>query len=211
MNDHEKEGKAPLATNNIPFSNGNKYEVFIRNQTKKYRQYIMYCEFCSKNVLRRTYVADNSYKILFYEANSFFVMDHTSLSLSEVQDFSSQKIHILSGIEHFSRHIWCKVVIGQTTDHVCNFLKSVYLDFKTMKTVKTDNGKAFNSVKLASLCKSMNIHQSFSFPYNSRSNGAIERSHGPLKEMLLRECRVERSKRDENLTSNEINSDLQKM
>ena len=41
---HQKESKCPLNTSNIPFSNGNSYDITICNQTEKYHNHIKYCD-----------------------------------------------------------------------------------------------------------------------------------------------------------------------
>ena len=55
-----------------------------------------------------------------------------------------------------------------------------------MKVICCDNGTAFRSGAMKEACDQMNVSINFSAPYSPKTNGAIERTHGPLKRTLLR-------------------------
>ena len=138
-------------------------------------------------------------------------MDHTSYSITEVSDFySSGKIHLLSAIELFSRYLWSWIVKYQKNDTVLKFINTIKGEFASLKVIKSDNGKAFKSNDVRDLCEQLNISQTFTFPFNPRSNGAVERSHGSVKDLFSRECRHEKSKKGEHLMFEELNEILQK-
>ena len=101
MKGHLKEGKNPLNLTDISFSNGACYNVYIDNQTERCRHYITYCDHCCRDIYRRVYLADKTYRILFYLPNTFMVMDHTSLSSNEVSDFYSENWPSYLELSHF--------------------------------------------------------------------------------------------------------------
>lgn len=208
---HQKESKSPLQVANIMYSNGNKYDVHIDNQTEKYRQHIKYCDHCCRDISRKTYFFDKAFKILCYQPDFIACMDHTTYSAAEVADFfQGGKLNLLSAIEPFSRFLWSWVVVDQKTETVLAFIKKIKVDFPNIKALKTDNGSVFRSYLVHNLCKDLEIDQKFTFPYNPLSNGAVERSHASVKELLSKECRSEKAKQGRKLTFNELNPILQK-
>ena len=104
-------------------------------------------------------------------------MDQTSYSKAEFDDFyQTEKIHI-TDIESFSRKPFLQIVPDQTTKWVVEFIKNILVEFLELKLIKTDNGLSFKSHDVRNLCAEFGITQSFTFPYNPRANGPIERSH----------------------------------
>lgn len=132
------------------------------------------------------------------------------MSVRETEDFYKGKIHIVSGIEPFSRYLWNKVVASQSSAPVCDFLQKIASEYPSLKVVKCDNGGAFRGKEMVDLCNELMLRQSFSFPYNPRSNGSIERSHSTVKHLFLRECRVERNRTGELLDIEKLDFILQK-
>lgn len=50
---HLKISKCPLNTEGVLFSNGQVYDVLIRNKTAKYKEYLEYCDHCCQDVHRK--------------------------------------------------------------------------------------------------------------------------------------------------------------
>ena len=113
-------------------------------------------------------------------------------------------------MEPFSRYLWSWLVNDQRTETVVKFIDMLMHQFPTLQVLKSDNGSAFRSNEVRLVCQGYNIAQSFTFPYNPRSNGAVERSHGSLKELLTRECRIEKAKKGITLSFEDLGAILSK-
>jgi len=109
----------------------------------------------------------------------------------------SKKVYIVSFVLMKSRYM--KIYPMTNKSEVFEMFKTYCNEIKTetgiiIKTIRSDNGGEFKNEKMNQFCKSMNISQQFTIPYNPQQNGMSERMNRTLIETTR--CMIEESKMD---------------
>ena len=104
-------------------------------------------------------------------------------------DMTGYKQHYTFGltfIDCFSRYLHIIPLKNKTQESVYDALKFIINDVKIkINTIQFDNGTEFKNKIVADLLKQNNINHRFSNPYESNSNGMIERANGTIKRMMF--------------------------
>lgn len=98
------------------------------------------------------------------------------LAFDVVGPMSAQPRYILTLIDVFSK--WPEIASGNnapTTRDVTAFLRTVFARFGAPETLKTDNASILVSAEMTLFLKQYGVKHHKVTPYNSRSNGVVER------------------------------------
>lgn len=92
--------------------------------------------------------------------------------------------YVLTIQDNLTKFIHLEALRDKSTSGVVQALTKYFAIFEIPKVILSDNGKEFDSELLEKLTEILTIRQIFITPYHPQSNGALERSHGKLKEYL---------------------------
>jgi len=93
--------------------------------------------------------------------------------------------YILTFICLYSSYIACFAIPDKSSDTICSILiEEMFARFGSMVSLLTDNGKEFVSEKMEHTLAALNIKHITTSLYSPMSNGACERSHRTLLDVL---------------------------
>ncbi|XP_054545942.1 uncharacterized protein LOC129144950 [Talpa occidentalis] len=104
------------------------------------------------------------------------------------------RVHV--SIDTFSGFLFASPNCGEKTSDVCSHLLQAFAVMGRPRVIKTDNGPGYTSKAFASFCAVHRIVHKTGIPYNPQGQGIVERAHGSLKTMLLKQTGGEHSPRD---------------
>ena len=85
-------------------------------------------------------------------------------------------------MDNFSRHIWLKPLVGESSAEITGHLRKIFQQFGFPHKVQNDQGHEFKG-NLKKYPKCNNIKQITSSAYHPQSQGKVERMHHKLKSM----------------------------
>lgn len=112
------------------------------------------------------------------KANEIWQMDVT-----HVASFGRLKyVHVT--IDTYSHFMWATAQAGETAKHVERHMNSCIAIMGVPITVKTDNGPAYCSTRIARYMTQWNIVHKRGIPHSPTGQAIVERAHGTLKQYL---------------------------
>lgn len=108
------------------------------------------------------------------------------MDVTHIPAFSQlNKVHVC--VDTFSHFVWATAQTSETTNAVILHMYECFAVMGLPKTMKTDNGPGYSSLKFQQFCVSWNIQHITDIPYNPQGQGIVERTHHTLKLQLLKQ------------------------
>jgi transposase InsO family protein len=98
------------------------------------------------------------------------------------------KRHIITAVDYATRYVVAKAVESMDAATAAQFLFELTCTFGAPVEIVSDRGAAFTSDLLARYLQILEIHHLKTTPYTPRSNGAVERMHRTLGDILTKLC-----------------------
>ena len=112
--------------------------------------------------------------------------DVANLEFKNIGRSSNQYVYILTIIDLFSKFVWAFPLVRKSAGQVVACLENLWLTEGAPLILQSDNGTEFINDEVAALSARFNVERRVSRPYNSQSNGAIERLNRTLQTALTR-------------------------
>ncbi len=113
-----------------------------------------------------------------------WVMD--LIDLSSIQQKNNGVHWVLNIVDHFSKFAWARGLKNKSAASVAFALQDLILQEGAPERLASDNGGEFDNALIAQLCAESGIQQRFGDPYTPKSQGAVERFNGTLKNKINR-------------------------
>jgi len=105
--------------------------------------------------------------------------------------------HTLTLQDDLTKFVIVKATPTTDAATVAKHLITIFCQFGLPESIRTDQGAAFCSNLIVEITKQLGIKKLECSPYHPESNGALERTHGSLKQSLIFQINVDRSDWDE--------------
>ncbi|KAG1217702.1 hypothetical protein G6F35_008929 [Rhizopus arrhizus] len=176
-----------LAYNNTLHKIANRY--YWENMTHDIQEYTRKCSRCqmhgSKSLREELYPIPVSTK----------PFDRIALDVKHVQASRAGYRYIIAGIDYLTKYVEARPMRFQTSSEIALFLyEEIICRHGCPTIIVSDNGKPFLSDLIRQVCRNYSIIHKTTTPYNTQSNGLIERFNRTLGQILQR--REENEKKD---------------
>ncbi|RLV98346.1 hypothetical protein DV515_00010892, partial [Chloebia gouldiae] len=109
------------------------------------------------------------------QSNELWQMDVTHIA-----EFGRLKyVHV--SLDTYSKFIWATPQVGEKAIHVERHLLSCFAVLGVPKRIKTDNGPAYTSKRIAQFLQTWGVDHVRGIPHSPTGQAIIERAHGTLK------------------------------
>jgi len=135
------------------------------------------CPICSNSKMKNAI-----FKKAENNTNTTFELIHTDI-VGPVNESLHGNRYFLTILDDYSRFSWVFFIENKsdTFDKFIHWFNEITNIFnKTIKYIRSDNGKEFSNNKFKSFCTSHGIIQQFTIPHNPQQNGRAERLNGIL-------------------------------
>ena len=164
---------------------GSSFRFHIEDIQRKFDNHVKACERCSLAKIVSSFCARKEFKVLVYPANTFLVIDFTSICRYDMKPAYKEKVNFIVGVEPFSRFYYAQIVQNQNSKATISFLEEVKKRFQGLKKIKSDNGSHFSSRETQEYSRNSGLVWYFSKPYSPNTQGTVERAHQELKSLFL--------------------------
>lgn len=152
------------------------------SMSKDIHKYIRECQYCQQHGNKT--VNESLHPIQIDTTLKPFEM--VGIDVKHVTPSRSGHRYVIVAICYLTKYVECKALTTQTSADVAQFLHSIICRHGAMRWCHTDNGKPMISELIQTVCKKFNIIHKTITPYNSQSQGMVERFNRILDQVLKR-------------------------
>ena len=158
-----------------------KQKYYVPGLTKMIRDYINQCDRCQRQASKNNLEPLNPIPV------TAKIFHHVQIDAKFVKRSRGGYRYILSCFDLFSKYVESKAVCYLNGAEVSMFiLNKIIANHSVPKIIHVDGGGENINAIVKSICKQYNIEHRKGSPYNSRSQGGIERWHRSLNMMIKR-------------------------